>query len=151
MATPWRGVIAEYADRLPIDDGDPVVTPPTGVPGVARGPVLAINGDRVLLAYLAGGTWWAQPLTLSGGAIGPPVALTAPSLVAGTGAGVGGVEAEPGIVQQHAGDARLRRKIGGIDPAMRPADDHPPLRLRPQPGDAVHDDKPVQHGRVPSP
>ena len=26
MASPWRGVIAEYADRLPIEDGDEVVT-----------------------------------------------------------------------------------------------------------------------------
>ncbi len=26
MAQPWRGVIAEYADRLPIDDVDPVIT-----------------------------------------------------------------------------------------------------------------------------
>lgn len=26
MAQPWRGVIAEYSDRLPIDDADPIIT-----------------------------------------------------------------------------------------------------------------------------
>lgn len=48
MATPWRGVIAEYADRLPIEPGDPVVTLGEGGTPLLESPALsARTGARV--------------------------------------------------------------------------------------------------------
>lgn len=48
MATPWRGVIAEYSDRLPIEDGDPVVTLGEGGTPLLFSPALsARTGARV--------------------------------------------------------------------------------------------------------
>ena len=48
MASPWRGVIAEYADRLPIADGDPVVTLGEGGTPLLHSPALsARTGARV--------------------------------------------------------------------------------------------------------
>ncbi len=41
MATPWRGVIAEYADRLPIEAGDPVVTLGEGGTPLLASPALS--------------------------------------------------------------------------------------------------------------
>lgn len=41
MATPWRGVIAEYADRLPIEPGDPVVTLGEGGTPLLSSPALS--------------------------------------------------------------------------------------------------------------
>ncbi len=48
MPTPWRGVIAEYADRLPIAAGDPVVTLGEGGTPLLESPALsASTGARV--------------------------------------------------------------------------------------------------------
>ncbi|WP_156249972.1 threonine synthase [Pseudactinotalea terrae] len=48
MATPWRGVIAEYSDRLPIEPGDPVVTLGEGGTPLLESPALsARTGARV--------------------------------------------------------------------------------------------------------
>ena len=41
MAHLWRGVITEYADRLPIEDGDPVVTLGEGGTPLVAAPVLS--------------------------------------------------------------------------------------------------------------
>ena len=41
MARPWRGVIAEYSDRLPIDPGDPVVTLHEGGTPLVPAPALS--------------------------------------------------------------------------------------------------------------
>ncbi|WP_159619559.1 threonine synthase [Ruania rhizosphaerae] len=50
MAKPWRGVIAEYADRLPIEDGDPVVTLGEGGTPLVPAPSLsAATGAQVYL------------------------------------------------------------------------------------------------------
>ncbi|MBZ2196321.1 threonine synthase [Occultella gossypii] len=50
MAKPWRGVIAEYADRLPIEDGDPVVTLGEGGTPLVHSPSLsAATGAQVHL------------------------------------------------------------------------------------------------------
>src|SRR5690625_4076547 len=50
MAQPWRGVIAEYSDRLPIDDADPVVTLGEGGTPLVPGPALsAATGAQVHL------------------------------------------------------------------------------------------------------
>ncbi|WP_277049914.1 threonine synthase [Ruania albidiflava] len=50
MAQPWRGVIAEYFDRLPFTDGDPVVTlGEGGTPLVAAPALSAATGAEVYL------------------------------------------------------------------------------------------------------
>lgn len=50
MAQPWRGVIAEYSDRLPIDDADPVVTLGEGGTPLVPAPALsAATGAQVHL------------------------------------------------------------------------------------------------------
>ncbi|UFU02146.1 threonine synthase [Ruania suaedae] len=50
MAKPWRGVIAEYADKLPIEDGDPVVTLGEGGTPLVPAPSLsAATGAQVYL------------------------------------------------------------------------------------------------------
>ncbi|UFU07642.1 threonine synthase [Ruania halotolerans] len=50
MAKPWRGVIAEYADRLPIEDGDPVVTLGEGGTPLVPAPTLSTTtGAQVYL------------------------------------------------------------------------------------------------------
>ena len=50
MAKPWRGVIAEYADRLPIEDGDPIVTlGEGGTPLVSAPSLSAATGAQVYL------------------------------------------------------------------------------------------------------
>ncbi|SEE99740.1 threonine synthase [Ruania alba] len=50
MAKPWRGVIAEYADRLPIEDGDPVVT--LGEGGTPLVPAPALSSTTGAQVYL---------------------------------------------------------------------------------------------------
>ncbi|MGC0249730.1 threonine synthase [Pseudactinotalea sp. Z1748] len=48
MAKPWRGVIAEYAERLPIDDVDPVITLGEGGTPLVPAPSLsAATGAQV--------------------------------------------------------------------------------------------------------
>ena len=50
MAQQWRGVIEEYRERLPVDDGTPVVTlGEGGTPLVAAKHLSAETGCRVLL------------------------------------------------------------------------------------------------------
>lgn len=50
MAQPWRGVIAEYVDRLPISDGDPVVTLGEGGTPLVAAPALSeATGAQVYL------------------------------------------------------------------------------------------------------
>ncbi|TDE96036.1 threonine synthase [Occultella glacieicola] len=50
MAKPWRGVIAEYADRLPIEDGDPVISLGEGGTPLVHSPSLsAATGAQVHL------------------------------------------------------------------------------------------------------
>ncbi|ACQ79542.1 threonine synthase [Beutenbergia cavernae DSM 12333] len=50
MAQPWRGIIAEYAEYLPLADGDPVVTLGEGGTPLVEAPALsARTGARVYL------------------------------------------------------------------------------------------------------
>ncbi len=50
MATPWRGVIAEYADRLPVGPQTPVVTlGEGGTPLVRAGHLSGLTGCDVRL------------------------------------------------------------------------------------------------------
>ncbi|WP_147917907.1 threonine synthase [Ruania zhangjianzhongii] len=50
MAQPWRGVIAEYVDRLPITEGDPVVTLGEGGTPLVAAPALSeATGAQVYL------------------------------------------------------------------------------------------------------
>ena len=52
MARPWRGVIAEYRDRLPVTDATPVVTlREGGTPLVRSDPLSEETGCRVFLKY----------------------------------------------------------------------------------------------------
>jgi threonine synthase len=52
VATPWRGVIAEYGDRLPVTDTTPMVTLlEGGTPLVHSEPLSEETGTRVLLKY----------------------------------------------------------------------------------------------------
>ena len=52
MAKPWRGVIAEYRDRLPVSDATPVVTLlEGGTPLLRSGPLSQETGCAVFLKY----------------------------------------------------------------------------------------------------
>jgi threonine synthase len=52
MAHPWRGVIEEYRDRLPVDDGSPVVTlGEGGTPLIRSGSLSDETGCDVWLKY----------------------------------------------------------------------------------------------------
>jgi threonine synthase len=52
VAAPWRGVIAEYRDRLPVSDSTPVVTfLEGGTPLVSSEPLSEDTGCRVFLKY----------------------------------------------------------------------------------------------------
>src|ERR671921_39820 len=52
MAHPWRGVIEEYRDRLPVDDGSPVVTlGEGGTPLIRSGSLSDETGCDVRLKY----------------------------------------------------------------------------------------------------
>jgi threonine synthase len=52
VATPWRGVIAEYRDRLPVTEATPVVTLLEGdTPLVRSAPLSEETGCRVFLKY----------------------------------------------------------------------------------------------------
>jgi threonine synthase len=52
MARPWRGVIEEYRDRLPVDEDSPVVTlGEGGTPLVRSGPLSEETGCEVWLKY----------------------------------------------------------------------------------------------------
>ncbi len=61
MARPWRGVVEEYRDWLPVDDDTPVVTLGEGgtplvhstwLSGVVHGDVwLKVEGDKRLYRY----------------------------------------------------------------------------------------------------
>jgi threonine synthase len=52
MASPWRGVIAEYADRLPVTDRTPVVTlGEGGTPLVRSDPLSSETGLEVFLKF----------------------------------------------------------------------------------------------------
>jgi threonine synthase len=52
MARPWRGVIEEYRDRLPVDDDSPVVSlGEGGTPLVRSGPLSEETGCEVWLKY----------------------------------------------------------------------------------------------------
>ncbi|HYV02422.1 MAG TPA: pyridoxal-phosphate dependent enzyme, partial [Actinomycetota bacterium] len=52
MSGPWRGVIEEYRDRLPVTAATPVVTlGEGGTPLVRSGPLSAATGCEVFLKY----------------------------------------------------------------------------------------------------
>src|SRR5687768_1615285 len=55
MARPWRGVIAEYRDRLPVTDATPVVTLlEGGTPLVRSAPLSEETGREVHLKFEGG-------------------------------------------------------------------------------------------------